>query len=233
MAYPRRLLADNEQIVLEFHPHWWQIVWPVVLSVVLLAGGIAFWVVFDWEPIVKLIVVAILVVVWVAYAGWPLLSWRFDDFILTTDRVINRRGIFAKTAREIPVESISNVSFNQNVIERVLHAGDLVIESAGEDSATSFSNIRDPEMVQTQIHRTRERNNRREMTTAFSGAAEQMAQTFHEAQPPAPPVTPPPGPPPTPGDIPAQIERLAQLVRQGALTQAEFDAKKAELLGRM
>ena len=33
--------------------------------------------------------------------------------------------------------------------------------------------------------------------------------------------------------IPEQIEKLDQLRRQGVLTDAEFEAKKAELLGRM
>lgn len=34
-------------------------------------------------------------------------------------------------------------------------------------------------------------------------------------------------------DIPAQIQKLASLREQGVLTDAEFDAKKAELLSRM
>jgi hypothetical protein len=33
--------------------------------------------------------------------------------------------------------------------------------------------------------------------------------------------------------VPDQLERLAQLRDKGVITQAEFEAKKAELLGRL
>lgn len=46
---------------------------------------------------------------------------------------------------------------------------------------------------------------------------------------PAPAV----GSPNSGADVPAQIARLAELRDQGILTEAEFDAKKADLLGRM
>ena len=231
MAYPRRLLGDNEQIVLEFHPHWWQIFWALTLSFLSIVAliVIGFFLPDTWEDIVTWVLAAVVVVVWVWFAGSRLLSWRFTDFVLTSDRVIFRAGVFAKHAQELPIESVQSVTFNQNVFERIVRSGDLLIESASEDGLQSFANIPDPERVQVQIHRTREQNTRREMTSAFSGAASEMAQTFQQVQPPS---GPPPGPPPT-QDIPAQIERLAQLRQQGVLSEEEFHAKKAELLRRM
>jgi hypothetical protein len=38
---------------------------------------------------------------------------------------------------------------------------------------------------------------------------------------------------PAPLDVPGQIRKLAELRDSGAITEAEFQAKKAELLGRM
>ena len=51
--------------------------------------------------------------------------------------------------------------------------------------------------------------------------------------PPAPPVPPTPATPPAGEDAFEQIERLHKLLQMGAITQAEFDTKKATLLARM
>ena len=46
----------------------------------------------------------------------------------------------------------------------------------------------------------------------------------------APPPPPPPAQPAVP-DYTAELERLAQLVQQGVITQDEFNAKKKQILG--
>ena len=40
MKYPERLLSDSERVELAFRPHWKQLIWPVFVSVVALAGVI-------------------------------------------------------------------------------------------------------------------------------------------------------------------------------------------------
>ena len=60
--------------------------------------------------------------------------------------------------------------------------------------------------------------------------AEQDAQTAQQQQP----MAPPPAPAPAGGgmdDKLAQLEKLGQLKAQGVLTDAEFEAQKAKLLG--
>jgi len=60
--------------------------------------------------------------------------------------------------------------------------------------------------------------------------AEQDAQTAQQQQP----MAPPPAPAPAGGgmdDKLAQLEKLGQLKAQGVLTEAEFEAQKAKLLG--
>jgi hypothetical protein len=49
---------------------------------------------------------------------------------------------------------VNNVNFHQTAFERIVGAGDLLIESGGEDGQSRFSNIRDPENVQNLIQRT-------------------------------------------------------------------------------
>ena len=60
--------------------------------------------------------------------------------------------------------------------------------------------------------------------------AEQDAQTAQQQQP----MAPPPAPAPAGGgmdDKLAQLEKLGELKAQGVLTEAEFEAQKAKLLG--
>jgi uncharacterized membrane protein YdbT with pleckstrin-like domain len=127
-------------------------------------------------------------------------------FVLTTDRLITRQGIVAKSSKEIPLESINDVAFNQSVVERLLGAGDLLIESAGTRGQNLISNVRHPEQVQLAIFKEIESN---------------TARTFR------------PTPSEPADDIPGQIEALARLKDRGDITAQEFEAKKAELLKRL
>ena len=64
---------------------------------------------------------------------------------------------------------------------------------------------------------------------------EQYAQDTYQQpayyQPPPAYQQPPPPPPPPPPDPIAQLKDLAELKNQGILTEAEFEAQKARILG--
>jgi hypothetical protein len=127
--------------------------------------------------------------------------------------VIYRTGVISKHGVEIPLERINNINFHQRIIDRIIGAGDLDIESAGRDGQSHFDFIRHPDGVQHEIYRQMEARN---MPVA-------MVQ-------PAPAVV---APSPAAATVPDQIEQLAKLRDQGRITDAEYEAKKAELLGRM
>ncbi|MGW4635651.1 SHOCT domain-containing protein [Nocardia sp. NPDC004415] len=66
-------------------------------------------------------------------------------------------------------------------------------------------------------------------------SAEQQAYAEQQAPPPQPAYAPPPPPPPAPPaggtDVVAELTKLSQLRDAGALSDAEFAAAKAKLLG--
>ena len=213
MAFPKHLLADHEKLVFDLKPHWVAILpsvlWTIALIVVWILGYQLAKSVFDDPSVAQNLVAAAVLIAFVGLAVIPFLRWKFTFFVLTTDRLITRSGIVAKRSKEIPLERINDVTFNQSVIERAVGAGDLLVESAGERGQTKISNVRSPEQVQLSIYREVEENNNRMM---------RGGQPF-----PAPP-----------GDsIPEQIEALARLRDQGVLSEGEFEAKKQELLRRL
>jgi uncharacterized membrane protein YdbT with pleckstrin-like domain len=161
-----------------------------------------------------------LAVLGVTVAG-RVLRWATTHFVLTTDRLIFRSGVVAKFGREIPLERINDVTFSQSLFERLVGVGDLLLESAGEQGQSRFSNIRDPEAVQLEIYRQMEANDRRRAGYATT----QPHPTVPADRTPTPPVRTR-----SPLD---DLERLADLRDRGAVTEEEFQRMKRELLDRM
>ena len=129
----------------------------------------------------------------------------------------------AKFGREIPLERLNDVTFSQSLFERLIGAGDLLLESAGEHGQSRFSNIRDPEAVQLEIYRQMEANDRRRAGYATTQPHPAVADRT---------PTPPTRTPAAPSALDA-LERLANLRDRGAVTEEEFQRMKRELLDRM
>ncbi len=102
------------------------------------------------------IVMAGAVVVWLAVSIKKMLDWMTTQYVITNERVIYRAGILSRRGKEIPLEVINDVAFSQRFLERVFRSGDLLIESAGEMGQSRYTNIPDPEGLQSVIYRARE-----------------------------------------------------------------------------
>lgn len=66
---------------------------------------------------------------------------------------------------------------------------------------------------------------------AQAQAYEQEHQGGYQQAPPPPPPPPPPAPAPSQADTLAQLKELGELRASGVLTEEEFAAQKAKLLG--
>ncbi len=216
VPFPRKLLNDDEEIVLDLHPHWWFFAPPllaliaaVVLGILALAN--------DVHTALK-IPVGILVLGLLAWFGWRYLRWITTNFVVTTDRLIYRHGVLSKHGIEIPLDRVNTVFFRQSIFERIVGAGDLIIESASETGRQRFSNVRKPSAVQNEIYRQIEANeNRKYDRVGVSAAAGTTASQRADDT----------------DSIPAQIRELDELRKQGLLTEEEFARKKQQLLDRM
>lgn len=220
MAFPKQLLADHEKVVFDIKPHWIAVVpsalWTVVAIVAGIFGYRAVGDIFDKSTTPEKVFLLIILAGWFYLAVVPFLKWRFTMFVLTSDRLITRSGILSKHSKEIPLERINDVAFSQTVLERMVGAGDLFIESAGERGQTRISDVRKPEQMQLMIYKESEENSNR------------MMRGGGTAPPPASDVNTAKG-----ENIVEQIEALGRLRQQGVLSEAEFQAKKEELLKRM
>ncbi|SFQ21429.1 PH domain-containing protein [Amycolatopsis arida] len=157
MAYPDDLLSEGEYVVVHKHPHTKMLFWPVVVLLVVLAGG--GWLAllardltppWDLVSLVALGAVALLLVAWLVLA--PFVRWRTTHFIVTSDRVIAREGVVKRTGIDIPMTRINSVQFEHGLVDRIFGCGTLIIESASEQ-ALRFDDIPSVEKVHTYIYR--------------------------------------------------------------------------------
>ena len=111
------------------------------------------------------------VIAWAIWLTLKYFQWRMTYFVVTSRRVIYRTGVVSKHGVEIPLERINTVFFNQSILERMIGAGDLGIESAGERGMETFENVRKPSLVQNEIYRQMEANNQRMYGSMHQAAA--------------------------------------------------------------
>lgn len=165
MSFPEKLLAEDEEVVEHLHPHWITLV-PgigVFILVCALAGvGVAF---LPSDHLAHEIgLIAIPVIALAVVARWtvgPLLAWRSTHYVFTTHRVLIRRGVLRHTGRDITLARINDVSYVQTLFDRMLGAGSLTIESAGESGQEKLAAIPHADEVQQTLNRLIEQNSAR------------------------------------------------------------------------
>ena len=204
MAYPSRLLNDNETVSVDLHPHWWFLAGPTLAICLAIAAGIVTLVATEADSTVNTVAGWTTLVAIGASASWLLVRygrWLTTHFVITNRRVIFRTGLLTKRGIEIPIDRVNTVHFHQGIWERIVGVGDLLIESGGETGQQRFTDIRQPDRVQRVLHA--------EMEARESRGRGGVAVV----------------------DVAGQLEKLESMLLRGTLTPEEFDRQKRRLLG--
>lgn len=155
MAYPQALLGESEHVVVHNHPHWKKLVLPV-LALLVVVGAASFlaalvngtaWSGPAWIAIA--VVAVVLLVVWVIT---PLVRWKTTHFVVTSQRLMVRRGMFTRSGEDIPLSRINSVSFRHGITDRLVGCGTLIVESAS-DEPLEFDDVPRVENVHTLLYR--------------------------------------------------------------------------------
>ena len=207
MAFPRKYLNEGEDIVLEMRPHWFFLAGPAValLLILVLAIVVSSKVAGDVQ---RLALIPLLLLVLspscgsssATPSGPPPPSWSPPTASSTAPASSPSR------AGRSPSSASTTSPSTPTIFQRMLGAGDLLIESAGERGQQLFSSFPHPEKTQNLIHHQIEQAQARD--------ADRMAGR-RELSPLE------------------QLEKLEELRQRGVISQAEFDVKKAKLLDRL
>jgi uncharacterized membrane protein YdbT with pleckstrin-like domain len=206
-SYLKSLLGDNEQIQYTTRQHWLvlagEILSESVLSLALIILVSVIWGV--WMRDQPLIALAYLLLLFPLISLLrDVLSWFNRKYVVTNRRVIHVTGVLNKNTTDSSLEKVNDVKMEQTFWGRMFGYGDVEILTASELGVNLFKHIANPIRLKT----------------AMLNAKEQLEQGRGAPKRP-------------PGDIPALIARLDDLRKQGALTEEEFQKKKADLLSQL
>jgi uncharacterized membrane protein YdbT with pleckstrin-like domain len=211
-GFPASLLSADEDLVVDLRPHWIALIKPILQTILIVTGMIVTWLLtpfsLGWLYALTFVVAVALLTL---FPSRPVIRWATSHFVVTTDRVIRRSGWIAKEAMEISLEKISDVRFQQGMLERLIGAGTLTIESAGRSGQEVLEDVQNPERVQKLIFEMKERNNAR---SAVGRPPVDIASWG-------------------PASVADELTKLYQLMERGVLSDEEFRAVKARLLGRV
>lgn len=251
--YVETLLAPGETIVTNARQHWAALIRFALTPIAILALGflglivgawLGSWAAFqgvagilDWVVGLATGLAFIVAVVWLPI---QFIRWGSRRFVLTSRRVLTSDGWLRKQSSDASLDKITDVAYDQSFFGARLGFGDLTIETAS-NTPLVMRELRDAIefkkaiMVQ-QDALVRERASH--LLAAQQGQIPGMAPIVAAAAAAAP-VAPPPPPAPepvlaqTPAEITATLASLTDMKEAGTITEADFEAKKKELLDRL
>jgi membrane protein YdbS with pleckstrin-like domain len=149
-------LTPDEYVVFRLHPHWKTVLRPFIVLAVIVAVALTLLVMLpasaDKAP-VRLAIGVLAVLAAIAWCLVPLLRWRATHYELTSRRLRLRSGVLTRVGRDFPLSRISDASFTQGPLDRLLGCGRLIVESAGEHGQLVLSNLPHVRQAQTELFR--------------------------------------------------------------------------------
>jgi uncharacterized membrane protein YdbT with pleckstrin-like domain len=225
MSYAESLLATGEQILYRGRQHWLAPLSDARNAVVLVLAGLVLFLLAGsvvhpagvlWQVWGGLVVV--LVVVGLVWIGKVYLSWRAEEYLITNRRVIKTEGLIDKKEGDSSLEKINDAVLKQGILGRLLKYGDLEILTANEDAIDKYQML--AHVVDFKKAMLNAKNDLDDGIRRPVAAPEAVSAAVPASQP-------------STDDVTATLTKLADLRDKGAITPAEYEAKKAELLGRI
>ncbi len=153
MVLSRKLLNDGEHVILSTRTHVKALLLPVVVLLVVagLAGYLSslpnganagIWRIVIW-------VAAGIMIAW--FVVTPFLQWLLTTYTFTSRRLITRTGVFTRRGHDIPLNRISDISYEKSLIDRMFGCGTLVVSDASELGRVELRDIPRVERAQLTV----------------------------------------------------------------------------------
>jgi hypothetical protein len=193
-----------------------------------------------------------LLAVSVAWLGLRYWDWMNQEYLVTNRRVLKVEGIINKRSADSSLEKINDAVLDQNLFGRIFGYADLDILTAAEQAIDKFrmlagalafkrAMLEQKHELELELGRSPaiRLNEASVETPAVGSRPAAAAATASAGSGPSPLVRSAPGPEEigarsmTPDEITAAIQDLADLRDRGAISPADYEAKKADLLARL
>lgn len=153
MALSRKFMMEGEQVVSTTRTHVKVLFVPlVILLAVAFAGSfLAAKAGSTGDGYVRWAIVAIAVVLVLWGSVLPFLRWLSWTYSLTTQRLVEQKGLLTREGRVIPLSRINDVSYEKNLNDRILGCGTLIIHNASEEAGLELRDIPRVESFHRQV----------------------------------------------------------------------------------
>ena len=151
-----RTVVEIESVVARLRPHGRALLFPSLFLVVTV-GAVAFFFgrfTEQWQNLALLAGGALFIVV-----AWliPLLAWLGHRYIITTRRLILRRGFFVRTRQELLHSRGYDVTVRKNAVQSMFGSGDVRINT-GLERPVVLKDVPGVDLVQSALHDLMERS---------------------------------------------------------------------------
>lgn len=127
------MLNEGEYVVFSTRTHVKALVAPaLVLIVAVGVAGYLTGLVDDHKNIWLTLIWAVAGVLILVYAVWPFLKWWTSTYTLTNRRLTTHQGVINRSGHDIQITRISDVSYEKQLMDRILGCGTLVVSDASE-----------------------------------------------------------------------------------------------------
>jgi hypothetical protein len=227
--YADSLLANSERIAVRTRQHWLAPVFGSARPFLIFVAAVVIFVLGSkvegtFGDIIRTVAIAgvIIAIAWIGLVVW---RWSAQDYIVTNLRVIKVEGILNKHSADSSLEKINDAVLDQGIFGRMFGFGDLDILTANEESVDRYKWLNKAASFKKEML-----NQKVALESGYSqGRGPGTAASTGAAVAPAAPAN-------VVGDadeVTDTLSRLADLRDRGAISPAEYEAKKAELLGRL
>lgn len=216
MSYVAKNLAPGEEILLQPVYHWVRFVpgasVAVLGAVLAAAGGLLFPVETGAtesglrSPL--FVVAGVLLLAGVLGMAWRALVDSFDEFAITSFRVIRKSGFVTRSVRQIPLEKVQDVNVQSTLGGRWLSYGDVELQTAGSDSTVVFPRILHPEEFRNVLF-----THTRPLAAGTDGLGGRAATV-----------------PPSRASVEERMKEAERLHKTGVLSEAEYQEKRQALI---
>jgi len=137
-------LNKNEKVILTIRKHWFVLLKPIMLTVILLIIAITLSVADSNAEFGNFLLYgAGLTILWFIY---KILDRNTNLWAVTNLRVIDEYGVFTNNSKETQLDKINNVSYRQPLLGRMFNYGDVQIQSAAESGSTIHKMVARPKV---------------------------------------------------------------------------------------
>jgi uncharacterized membrane protein YdbT with pleckstrin-like domain len=148
-----RLLNEGEHVVLSTRTHVKALILPAVVLIVIagLAGYLSSLPDGDHAGTWRWVLWVITAVLLVFFCVKPFLDWLFTTYTFTNRRLITRTGILTRRGHDIPMNRISDISYEKGLVDRIFGCGTLLVSDASETGQVRLKDIPDVEQAQLRV----------------------------------------------------------------------------------